>query len=229
MTELGTRPLPQLGKVERSTRREIILEKLRVALVNGQLSPGTHLAETDLSESLGVSRGTLREALRHLQQEGLVVPDARGRLIVRSLSVRDVEDVFAVRGALEALAMEAVCALPDRAAVLEELREALRSMAAAGSVAEMVSRDLHFHEVICRASGNEILVDSWLRVSGQARAAITAAGTETAVSNMAVERHVPVLDIVARSDAEEGRLFLRRHMQEAADAVTRRMRPAQDV
>ncbi len=213
-------PLSSLGPVERTTRREQILVKLRDAVSTGVLAPGTHLAEIELSESLGVSRGTLREALRHLQQEGLLVSDSRGRLSVRVLDARGVREVFAVRGALEALACEDLCALPDRTAVVTELRARLEAMAEPGlPLAELVTRDLEFHEALCRASGNETLLQSWLHVSGQARAAITAAGADLARVNMAVERHVPLVEIVERGDADAGRRFLRTHMEEAADHV----------
>jgi len=213
-------PLSSLGPVERTTRREQILVKLRDAVSTGVLAPGTHLAEIELSESLGVSRGTLREALRHLQQEGLLVSDSRGRLSVRVLDAQGVREVFAVRNALEALAFEEVCALQDRAPVVAELRLRLERMAETGvDFAESITRDLEFHESLCRASGNETLLQSWLHVSGQARAAITAAGADPARDNMAVARHQPFIDIVERGDAEAGRAFLRQHMLEAADHV----------
>jgi DNA-binding GntR family transcriptional regulator len=214
-------PLSSLGPVERTTRREQILVKLRDAVSTGALAPGTHLAEIELSESLGVSRGTLREALRHLQQEGLLVSDTRGRLSVRVLDAREVREVFAVRSALEALACEEVCALPDRSELVARLRRQLELMAAPGvELSELVTRDLEFHEILLRASGNETLLQSWLHVSGQARAAITAAGADPARANMAAERHAPLVDVIERGDAEAGRAFLRAHMVEAAEHVT---------
>ena len=90
-------PLSSLGSISTQTRRELILDRLRAAISAGELSPGTHLAEIELSEALGVSRGTLREALRHLQQEGLLTSDSRGRLSVRVVSEKEVEEIFDVR------------------------------------------------------------------------------------------------------------------------------------
>ena len=223
--ELSPSPLAGLGPVERRTRRELILAKLRDAVSTGQLAPGTHLAEIELSESLGVSRGTLREALRHLQQEGLLTSDARGRLSVRVLTEREVREVFAVRGALEALACEEVCARPDRGAVVAELERQLELLGAPGApVPELVTRDLAFHETLCRASGNETLLQSWLNVSGLARAAITAAGTSPALANMAADRHRPVVDLVRAGDAGAAREFLRAHMDQAAEQVVAHLR-----
>ena len=215
--------LSALGTVDRTTRREQILVKLRDAVSTGVLAPGTHLAEIELSESLGVSRGTLREALRHLQQEGLLVSDTRGRLSVRVLTEREVREVFAVRSALEALACEEICEREDRTAVVRELREQLELMAREASLSERVTRDLEFHATLCRASGNETLLQSWLQVSGLARAAITAAGVDAALANMAAQRHAPVVDLVERGDAEGARRFLRTHMAEAAEQIAARL------
>ena len=75
-----------LASLDRSTLRERALVSLRSAIVSGQYRPGDHLSEVELATSLGVSRGTVREALRHLQQEGLVTAGNRGMLRVNSLT-----------------------------------------------------------------------------------------------------------------------------------------------
>ena len=61
-----------LNSLDRTTLRERALEALRSAITSGRYRPGDHLGEVDLATHLGISRGTVREALRHLQQEGLV-------------------------------------------------------------------------------------------------------------------------------------------------------------
>src|SRR3712207_9551360 len=75
-----------LSALDRSTLRERSLEALRSAILSGRYRPGDHLGEVELAGSLGVSRGTVREALRHLQQEGLVTSGNRGMLRVNSLT-----------------------------------------------------------------------------------------------------------------------------------------------
>ena len=76
-----------LASLDRSTLRERALEALRAAITSGQYRPGDHLGEVELGKHLGVSRGTVREALRHLQQEGLVTAGNRGMLRVNSVLV----------------------------------------------------------------------------------------------------------------------------------------------
>ncbi len=84
-------------------------------------TPGTHLVETELSEALQISRGTLREAMRQLQQEGLISAGARGRLSVRHLDTKEIRDIFDVRAALESLAARELASRPDRADAVAEL------------------------------------------------------------------------------------------------------------
>ena len=217
--------LRALGSIELQTRRELIHARLREAISAGDLAPGTHLAEVDLSEALGVSRGTLREALRQLQQEGLLVPDARGRLSVRVVSEREVEEIFAVRHALESLALELICEREDRAAVVAQVRSQLEGLREAeGDFTAQLDADLAFHERVCELSGNATLLHSWRSVSGLARAAITAAGPQTALHNMAYQRHAPIADYLQAGDAAGGREFLRTHMHDAARRIEQQMR-----
>ena len=78
---------PLLG-LEKKSLREQALSALRIAITSGELEPGRHLVETELSDMLQISRGTLREALRQLEQEGLLSAGPRGRLSVRHLDAK---------------------------------------------------------------------------------------------------------------------------------------------
>ena len=214
-----------IGAIGLQTRRELILDRLREAISSGQLTAGTHLAEVELSAALGVSRGTLREALRHLQQEGLLTADSRGRLSVRVVNEREVEEIFAVRDALEGLALQQICKLEDRSAIVADLRRQLDELRAAeGQFVAQLDADLAFHARMCELSGNATLLQTWRAVSGLARAAITAAGPETALHNMAYQRHLPIVELIEAGDAANGEAFLARHMDEAAQHIIHQMK-----
>jgi DNA-binding GntR family transcriptional regulator len=211
---LGTR----LGGVLAKTNlREQALHAMRNALTSGEIEPGTHLVETELSAALSISRGTLREALRQLQQEGLVEMSERGRLRVRTLSRVEIEDMFAVRSALEGLAAATLARLPERQAVTAALQAALDALAAAtGSINEMVEIDLEFHRTLCRLTGNSALLHSWEGLAGSIRMSIMFAGADRAVSNMSVPRHQSLVDAIASGDPERARAAMEEHMQGAA-------------
>jgi DNA-binding GntR family transcriptional regulator len=177
--------------------------------------------ETELSEALNISRGTLREALRQLQQEGLVEAGERGRLKVRTIDDHEIAQIFQVRAALEGLAAELLCHLEDRSEVVAELTAALQAMTdAADDVHELVETDMDFHRRLCELSGNTALVQNWDMLAGAIRMSIMVAGLDRAVSNMAVPRHQSILDAVRDGDAERARAIVTDHMQGAADNVT---------
>jgi DNA-binding GntR family transcriptional regulator len=206
-----------LASLDRSTLRERALEALRAAILSGQYRPGDHLGEVELATSLGVSRGTVREALRHLQQEGLVAAGARGMLRVNSLSPAEVRELFQVRAALEGLAVREIIASPRRDAAVVALRAALDEMAdEGGDVAARVEADLTFHLLLCRLGGNSMLVEAWQHLEGRMRVAIMN-GASWQASMMARDRHAPIVDAIERADAAAALSVVEGHMDAAAE------------
>jgi DNA-binding GntR family transcriptional regulator len=208
---------PLLG-LEKKSLREQALSALRIAITSGELEPGRHLVETELSDMLQISRGTLREALRQLEQEGLLSAGPRGRLSVRHLDAKEIRDIFAVRAALESLAARTLCELPDRVQVTASLRTAIEAMAAAaaGSLEQRIESDLEFHRTMCRLTGNETLLHSWESLEGSIRMSIMFAGVERAVSNMSVDRHYDIVTAIESGDASLARQTILEHMDGAA-------------
>ncbi|MDP9696871.1 UNVERIFIED_ORG: DNA-binding GntR family transcriptional regulator [Arthrobacter globiformis] len=204
--------------LEKKSLREQALAALRAAITSGALEPGRHLVETELSEMLQISRGTLREALRQLQQEGLVSAGTRGRLSVRHLDAKEIRDIYSVRAALESLAARTLCELPDRQHVIGSLRAAIQAMEASthGTLEERVESDLDFHRTMCRLTGNETLLHSWESLEGSIRMSIMFAGLEKGVRNMSVDRHNDIVAAIETGDATLARNTIREHMDSAA-------------
>ncbi|NKX56361.1 GntR family transcriptional regulator [Arthrobacter mobilis] len=207
--------------LEKTSLRQQALAALRRAITTGELPPGTHLVETELSETLRISRGTLREAMRQLQQEGLISAGARGRLSVRHLDSQEIRNIFAVRAALESLAARELCALADRSEVLAALREAVNEMqrAADSGLEERIEADLEFHRTLCRLTGNATLLHSWQSLEGSIRMSIMFAGVERAVRNMDVQRHSEIVDAIATGDAGLANEVIMSHMEGAATVL----------
>ena len=217
MTLSGLEAGTSLGGLSKTSLREQALDQLRNAVTSGELAPGTRLIETELSGALGISRGTLREALRQLQQEGLVEAGERGRLTVRTLSDAEILDMFAVRAALEGLAAAIVAGLPDRPSLVPRLQAALDALEAArGSINHMVEVDLALHRLLCELTGNITLVRTWEALAGSIRMSIMFAGTDKAITNMSVPRHQQVIDAIATGDPAVARDAVDQHMREAA-------------
>ncbi|MGY4654241.1 GntR family transcriptional regulator [Mycobacterium sp. URHB0021] len=210
-----------LLRLEKTSLRQQALTALRRAITTGQLTPGTHLVETELSEALQISRGTLREAMRQLQQEGLISAGARGRLSVRHLDAKEIKDIFNVRAALEALAAQTLAGRPDRASAVAELRAAVADMErwAASNLEDRIEADLKFHRTMCYLSGNETLMHSWSSLEGSIRMSIMFAGVERALKNMDAKRHFEIVDAIDSGDADTAAAAVREHMAGAATVL----------
>ncbi|MCX5044113.1 GntR family transcriptional regulator [Aldersonia sp. NBC_00410] len=210
-----------LLRLEKTSLRQQALTALRRAITTGELPAGTHLVETELSEALHISRGTLREAMRQLQQEGLISAGERGRLSVRHLDTKEIRDIFHVRAALESLAARLLCALPDRAEVVAALRGTVEEMdrREGAELDDRIEADLEFHRTLCRLTGNETLMHSWSSLEGSIRMSIMFAGVDRAERNMNAKRHFDIVDAIESGDADNAAATVAQHMTAAADVL----------
>jgi len=134
-------------RVERpaKTLRELALDKVREAIVNGHFRPGARLVERDLCAQLGVSRTIVREVLRHLESEGLVANLPNKGPIVAHLNHDEAKQIYEIRGALEGMAAR-LCAEQNNPAIadaldksLEDIRNSYRDKDMAGVLAHTSS------------------------------------------------------------------------------------------
>lgn len=220
MADIASTGLSELRKVN---LRQQALAALRRSISSGEIPAGTHLRETELSEALGISRGTLREALRQLQQEGLISPSPSGRLSVRHLDNDEILGIFQVRSSLEELAAALIADGPDRDPKILELQDRLTRMSAASEAGldldEQIEIDLQFHRTLCRLSGNATLLHSWEMLEGSIRMSIVWAGRDRAERNMNWKRHRQIVDAIITGDPLKARQAVRGHMDEAMSTL----------
>lgn len=211
----------QLKSLPRLSLRDSAVIEIRNAITMGTLKPGQHLVETQLSDQLGISRGTLREAMRQLQQEGLVVQDGRGRTHVPELTPRLISETFRVRHALEVMAAIDIGAQPDRDDAIKSLESRLADLAdsASGALTDAVDADMALHREMCLATGNEVLLSHWESLAAIIRMSILQAGPNQARANMAAHRHRTLVDAIAKGSIADIWDVFDKHMTEALDAI----------
>lgn len=140
--------------------RDVVFNTLRQAILRGELKPGERLMEIQLANKLGVSRTPIREAIRKLELEGLVLMIPRKGAEVAEITEKNLMDVLEVRKALEELAVELAC---DRISEeqIEELRVAAKEfqrVSKSGDVTRIAEADVKFHDVIFMATDNQRLI-----------------------------------------------------------------------
>ncbi|OUM93945.1 MAG: GntR family transcriptional regulator [Firmicutes bacterium ZCTH02-B6] len=201
--------------------RELVFEAIREAIITGHLKPGERLMEIQLAEELGVSRTPVREAIRKLEQEGFVVMVPRKGAYVADISMKDIAEVFEIRGALEGLAAE----LAAERATEEQLERLERLLVEIGECIErqdvdgMIEKDTAFHDLLFSASHNERLVQilSLLREQIQRFRSRTLARVER--MKVALEEHKAIVEALGRRDSELARSLAEAHIESAQSSL----------
>lgn len=140
--------------------RDVVFNTLRQAILKGELAPGERLMEIQLAEKLGVSRTPIREAIRKLELEGLVLMIPRKGAEVAKISEKSLKDVLEVRRSLEELAIELACQrmtdsdLADMEKAQHNFQEAVKK----GNAMEIAETDEAYHDVIYNCTRNMRLV-----------------------------------------------------------------------
>lgn len=140
-----------------------MLHELRAAILAGRIKPEEQLPETTLAQAFGTGRSAIREALRHLVQEGLVVTEINRGARVRPISIEDVIDVYRARTAIEMAAVGAVLERGDSGEVLDlsplhraqqRILDASPAHASETPSQELIAADIDFHRAMVRLAGS---------------------------------------------------------------------------
>lgn len=140
--------------------RDVVFQTLRKAILTGELKPGERLMEIHLANQLGVSRTPVREAIRNLEQEGLVITIPRRGAEVAQITASDMQDMLEVRCALDVLCAELACLritdeqISSLKVCAKDFEEACRGK----DLTHIAECDVAFHDIILSATGNKKLI-----------------------------------------------------------------------
>lgn len=152
--------------------------RLREAITSGEFAPGHRLIEASLAQRLGVSRGPVRDALRDLAAEGLIVLRRNRGAVVTDIRVEDVLEVYAMRSVLGPLALRQLMSSQEaRAALVPELKGYLRQAKSREARADqrvLVDADSAFQTAIAQASGLRRIADVFAETSAEAKFFVSA-------------------------------------------------------
>ncbi len=159
------------GVVSRALLSDQVYELIRARLIVHEFAPGSRLVESEIARQLSVSQAPVREALRRLAHEGLVLQLPRRGSFVAELSTEEARDAYEIRARLEGLAVGGALEHLDDA-LLADLDGHVQEMLAAAEVDDLpafVDADVRFHKAVWTASGNGLLPRVWLLVEAGMR------------------------------------------------------------
>lgn len=206
--------------------RDVVFNTLRKAILTGELKPGERLMEIHLANQLGVSRTPIREAIRKLELEGLVIMIPRRGAEVAQITEKSLKDVLEVRRALDALCAELAC---DR--ITEEEKQQLKAACdefekatRMGDVTTIAEADVALHDIIVAATGNRRLIQLINNLSEQMYRYRFEYIKEEDKHNHLVEEHRMIYESIIQHDKVKAAQAAKLHIDNQEKSIIRQIR-----
>jgi DNA-binding GntR family transcriptional regulator len=208
-----------------ATRIEQLVEQL---ILDGKLQPGMRLVEEEFSEALEVSRTSLREAMIHLEQNGILERDRRGGRYIRTMSAEEIQDIYEGWAIIESEAASLACMVAgqDDYRTLDKLVD---DMNHANDVAAYHRLNLEFHRALVKPCGNKWLQGIYQGCLKQIRFAWAMAVARAGDPEKSQVEHRQILDAYRRRDQELTRSLIHRHLSAGARRVVSGETPASET
>ncbi len=201
--------------------RDVVFNTLRRAILKGELKPGERLMEIALAERLGVSRTPIREAMRKLELEGLVVMIPRRGAQVANITEKDLNDVLEVRIALENMAIMKACSriTSEELEKLDMAALEFQRMTTEGDLVRMAEADEAFHEVLYQAADNRRLNQVLNNLREQIYRYRVEYLKEEETRNLLVREHKEIMEAVRNRDVESAQEISFQHIENQRRAI----------
>lgn len=201
--------------------RDVVFNTLREAILHGELKPGERLMEISLANRLGVSRTPVREAIRKLELEGLVIMIPRKGAQVAQITEQDLNDVLEVRLGLEELAMQFACERIDEEHLQEIARAAqdFEDLMEEGDITDLAQADVHFHELIYQATQNQRLIQIINNLREQMYRYRIEYLKDQHVYEKLLSEHEEIIRHIEKGEKDEAARVVSRHIENQAQAV----------
>lgn len=203
--------------------RDVVFNTLRQAILRGELKPGERLMEVQLANKLGVSRTPIREAIRKLELEGLVLMIPRKGAEVADITEKSLMDVLEVRKALEELAVQ-LCCDKITGKEIEELHRAAddfrRILKTSDDVTEIAEADVRFHDIIYLATGNQKLIQILNNLREQMYRYRVECIKRKESHSILIAEHEEIIRRIENKEKKEAADIVCRHIDNQAEVVT---------
>ncbi len=225
---LDSAAAPAFSSIEVPDLVGVVEAQLQQAILAGRIAPGDRIVEAELARQMGISRAPVREAARRLESLGLLVSRPRHGFAVRTVSAKQVNDLYEVRTQLELLAAELACANASDAelAGLEARVDDMVARAEALPMAERVALDLDFHFAISALSGNHYLHRLFDNMQTEVRMFLALSEGSYGDLRTLAETHRPIARALVQRDVAAVQHALRFHLEDAKVHVCGLFTPA---
>lgn len=203
--------------------REIVYEQLKMQILEGKIEPGTRMMEVNLADEMGVSRTPVREAIRKLEKDGLVVIEPRRGAYASEIPVKDIVDTLVVREELEGLAA-ALTAQNMTQEIADQLRgtaDAYEKAIRVGDTQNIIEHDEEFHRIITEHSDNKSLVQIYGSIQELALRFRYFYYDDFSRYQDMPRAHYHIVEALESGDPDKARQAARRHASDLKEFVIR--------
>ena len=201
--------------------RDVVFNTLRHAILKGELEPGERLMEIALAQKLGVSRTPIREAIRKLELEGLVVMVPRKGAEVADITEKDLRDVLEVRTALEELSIELAIRNMDDEQFdnMKKTNEAFARNSEGDDLIKIAESDVAFHELIYMATGNKRLIQIINNLREQMYRYRLEYIKDKTTHERLVQEHNRIIDAMQLGNVKEAKTAIKLHVENPEENI----------
>ncbi|MCP1100876.1 DNA-binding GntR family transcriptional regulator [Aequitasia blattaphilus] len=206
--------------------RDVVFNTLRQAILKGELKPGERLMEVRLANKLGVSRTPIREAIRKLELEGLVVMIPRRGAEVAEITEKSLLDVMEVRLTLEELCVQLACQrmTEEQVVELKEAADEFKKITTTKNLTSVAQADVDFHDIIYQSTDNKKLVQLLNNLREQMyRYRVEYLKSEEVYPQLIAE-HEAIIDKIEQGDEKGAKKIMGAHIVNQIEAVLEAIR-----
>lgn len=211
---------PTRDTIKRASLADAVYERLHDEIIHGHLANGAKISQVELAERYGVSRIPVREALRRLQAESLVVATPYHPFVVRAVTADQVLELVDVRAALEDLALRKRQPPPE--SVIAELRDINRQMAEIGDGTSFLALDRQFHELVAGPGTLTVEIIEDVRHRIHQHLSVMVEGKPGRTN--AAREHGGIVDALEQGDMDLARKRVHEHVMQSRQFIARRLK-----
>lgn len=206
--------------------RDVVFNTLRKAILTGTLKPGERLMEVHLANKLGVSRTPIREAIRKLELEGLVIMIPRRGAEVAQITEKSLKDVLEVRRALDALSVELACdrITEEELGTLKKACDDFETAVREKDVSVIAKADVALHDIIVKATGNQRLQQLVNNLAEQMYRYRFVYIKDESQHDKLIAEHKEIFESIADRDKERASRAAKLHIDNQEKSIIRQIR-----
>lgn len=199
--------------IDKQSISQDLVDHIKQMILNGELNMGDRIVETRVAKDLGISQTPVREAIRQLCGEGILIVVPNKGPMVRTFDLKDVYEIYSLRSVTEGMAIRLATfnAADEDIESLKQFYEEMRRKVDDSSVDTLLSDSLHIHQTIMKLSNHSRLIETYDSIAFQISMVNRILGKES-TKRKEVEQHQELVEALASRDPEHAEKTMRRHI-----------------